>query len=136
MDTPVAFYGVLPARDAFTLGKIVVTPSRAESLPYIVMEAIAAGKTILATDVGGVAEIFGPCRDRLIPRDDPSALAQAMIAALGKDEAQEAAEHAVLARYVADHFSVGVMVDCVLRAYGQALARGENAAPLTADAMP
>jgi len=136
LNPHVAFYGALDAREAFALGRIVVAPSRAESLPYIVMEAIAAGKTIIATDVGGVAEIFGPYRDRLIPRDDPPALAQAMIAALDKDEALEAAEHAALARYVADHFSVSVMVDCVLRGYGQALARGENAAPLTADAMP
>ena len=132
----VAFCGVRGAREAFALGRIVVAPSRAESLPYIVMEAIAAGKTIIATDVGGVPEIFGPCRDRLIPRDDPAALAQAMIAALEKDPAQEAAEHAILARHVADHFSVCVMVSSVLAAYRQALARCEHARPLTADATP
>ncbi len=111
LNRHVAFYGALDAREAFTLGRIVVAPSRAESLPYVAMEAIAAGKTVIATDVGGLSEIFGPCRDRLIPRDDPAALARAMLCALGKDDAAVAAEHELLARHVAANFNVGVMVD-------------------------
>jgi glycosyltransferase involved in cell wall biosynthesis len=136
LNRHVAFYGILEAREAFALGRIVVTPSRAESLPYVVLESIAAGKTIIATDVGGVAEIFGPCRDRLVPRDDPAALAQAMLDALRKNEATEAAERRILADHVASHFSVRVMVDSVLCAYGQALARCANAGPQPAEAAP
>ena len=33
----------MPARQAFALARIVVVPSRAESLPYLVLEAAAAG---------------------------------------------------------------------------------------------
>ncbi|MCI4679823.1 glycosyltransferase [Rhodoblastus acidophilus] len=123
LNRHVAFHGALPARDAFALGRIVVAPSRAESLPYIVMEAIAADKTVIATDVGGVAEIFGPLRDRLIPRDDPAALARAMAAALRRDPADAAAERAALSRQVATHFSVKVMADSALAAYAQGLSR-------------
>jgi glycosyltransferase involved in cell wall biosynthesis len=128
LNAHVAFYGVLPARDAFALGRIVVAPSRAESLPYIVMEAIAADKTIIATDVGGVGEIFGPLREKLIPRDQPETLARAMLAALGQNEAEAAAERAVLSRHVANHFSVKAMADCILAAYELALARRDGAA--------
>lgn len=128
LNAHVGFYGVLPARDAFTLGRIVVAPSRAESLPYIVMEAIAADKTVIATDVGGVGEIFGPLREKLVPRDQPETLARAMLAALGQDEAEAAAERAVLSRHVASHFSVKVMADCILAAYELALARRDGAA--------
>jgi glycosyltransferase involved in cell wall biosynthesis len=134
LNAHVAFYGALPARDAFTLGRIVVAPSRAESLPYIVMEAIAAEKTVIATDVGGVGEIFGPLREKLVPRDQPETLARAMLAALAQDEAEAAAERAVLSRHVASHFSVKVMADCILAAYELALARRDGAA--LAEAKP
>jgi glycosyltransferase involved in cell wall biosynthesis len=128
LNAHVGFYGVLPARDAFTLGRIVVAPSRAESLPYIVMEAIAADKTVIATDVGGVGEIFAPLRENLVPRDQPDTLARAMLTALRQDEAEAAAERAVLSRHVASHFSVKVMADCILAAYELALARRDGAA--------
>ncbi len=123
LNRAVAFFGAMPAREAFALGRIVVAPSRAESLPYLVMEAIAAGKTVIATDVGGMNEIFGPLKDRLIPRDDRQALARAMAAALRRDPDEAAAERAELARNVATHFSVEVMVDRGLDAYRAGLAR-------------
>jgi glycosyltransferase involved in cell wall biosynthesis len=124
----IAFYGVLPAREAFALGQIVVAPSRAESLPYIVMEAIAAGKTVIATDVGGVGEIFGPLRERLVPRDHPAALADAMRAALDRDDREAARERSILAAHVARHFSVSRMAELILSAYREALARRSGGA--------
>jgi glycosyltransferase involved in cell wall biosynthesis len=64
----VRFIGYCPAREAFALGRMLVIPSRAESLPYVVLEAAAAGVPIIATAVGGVPEIFGPQADALIRR--------------------------------------------------------------------
>ncbi len=52
------------------MGRMLVIPSRAESLPYVVLEAAAAGLPIIATEVGGVPEIFGPQSARLVPADD------------------------------------------------------------------
>jgi glycosyltransferase involved in cell wall biosynthesis len=123
LNRHVAFYGVLPARDAFTLGRIVVTPSRAESLPYIALETLAAEKPLIATDVGGVGEIFGPHRDRLIPRDRADLLAEAMIAALTRAPSEVAAESLSLKAHVADHFSIDTMVRDVMAGYRKALAR-------------
>ena len=40
----VTFHAAMPARSAFALARTVVVPSRAESMPYIVLEALAAGK--------------------------------------------------------------------------------------------
>lgn len=123
LNRAVAFFGALPAREAFQLGRIVVAPSRAESLPYLVLEAIAADKAVIATDVGGMPEIFGPLSDRLIARDDRQALAQAMAAALRRDAKEAAAERAELSRHVATHFSVEAMTDSVVAAYLAGLAR-------------
>lgn len=69
----------MPAREAFALADIVVVPSRAESLPYLVLEAIAAQKPIVAVNVGGIPEIFDNEKQRLVPTDNADALANAML---------------------------------------------------------
>jgi glycosyltransferase involved in cell wall biosynthesis len=73
----VDFAGALPARVAFARGRLLVVPSRAESLPYVVLEAAAAGVPLIATQVGGVPEIFGPDAANLVSPGDPAALARA-----------------------------------------------------------
>ena len=66
----------MPAREAFRLGRVLVVPSRAESFPYIVLEAAAAGLPMLATDVGGIPEIVAgtdtrPAAAGTMPRRSP-----------------------------------------------------------------
>jgi glycosyltransferase involved in cell wall biosynthesis len=55
----VSFLPAMPAREAFGRGRFIVVPSRAEAMPYIVLEALAAGRTMIATAVGGIPEILG-----------------------------------------------------------------------------
>ena len=55
----ITFHPAMPARSAFALGRTMVVPSRAEAMPYIVLEALAAGKPLIATAVGGIPEVFG-----------------------------------------------------------------------------
>ena len=71
----VSFAGPLPARTAFARARCVVVPSRAESFPYIVLEAAAAQMPMIATNVGGVPEILGESDMPLIPPGDVEALA-------------------------------------------------------------
>src|SRR5439155_2683520 len=91
LQVQVVFIGAKPARAAFALGRTLVVPSRAESLPYIVLEAAAAGVPLLVTNVGGIPEIFGPDADGLLPPADPGALARAIGAALQDRTAGHAA---------------------------------------------
>ena len=106
LGAAVRFVGAKPARAAFALGRMLVVPSRAESLPYIVLEAAAAGLPIIATNVGGIPEIFGPDAGDLVPPGDPAALAARhrrgaagpRRAALGVAAAQIAAARLVLGR--------------------------------------
>lgn len=66
LDERVRFLPPMPARKAFALGRVIVVPSRAEAMPYIVLEALAAGKTMIATTVGGIPEIFDPASPALV----------------------------------------------------------------------
>jgi glycosyltransferase involved in cell wall biosynthesis len=76
------FLGHRPAREVFSLGRIAVMPSLAESFPYVALEALAAGKPLIATLVGGIPEIFGPFANMLVPPGDIASLAGAINAAL------------------------------------------------------
>lgn len=80
----VAWLGaVCPASCAFRLGRCLVVPSRAEGLPYIVLEAAAACQPLITTKVGGIPEIFGPTHAKaLLPPGDVDALSAAMAAFL------------------------------------------------------
>jgi glycosyltransferase involved in cell wall biosynthesis len=103
------------------MGRMFVIPSRAESLPYVVLEAAAAGVPIIASNVGGVPEIFGQEAGHLIPPDDIGALVGAITAALDDPAKLNRVAQAVMARVRRD-FSVGAMVDGGLAAYREALA--------------
>lgn len=117
----IRFVGHRTAREAFAMGRILVVPSRAESLPYIVLEAAAAGIPIVATRVGGVPEIYGAQASHLIAADDAAALADAIIAALDEPGRVHRLAQALQAR-VRREFSVGAMVEGGLAAYREALA--------------
>src|SRR5205814_4711529 len=87
LSSTVRFLPPMPAREAFQLGRLFVAPSRAESLPYIVLEAAAAAVPMITTNVGGIPEVFGPQAANLIPPNDAAALANAIAAALADDPA-------------------------------------------------
>ena len=108
VDDRVAFLGARPSRDAFNLGHCLVMPSRAESLPYIVLEAAAAGVPLIATDVGGIPEIVRGTDTQLVASDDVDGLAGA-IRATRDDPAEARARARQLKAHVQRHFSLGTM---------------------------
>lgn len=75
----------LGAADVFLL------PSRSEGLPLALLEAMAAGVPVVATDVGAVGEVLGPDgeRARLIPAGDALAMRSALEDLLGDDAKRE-----------------------------------------------
>jgi glycosyltransferase involved in cell wall biosynthesis len=124
----VRFVGVRPARAAFACGRLLIVPSRAESLPYIVLEAAAAGVPLIATNVGGIPEIFGRDASDLVPPGDPAALARAIGRALS-DLVHKRAAGARLRARVRQNFSTLAMTDAVLAAYDEALACRQGWSP-------
>jgi glycosyltransferase involved in cell wall biosynthesis len=116
----IRFIPAMPARQALTLGRIMVVPSRAESLPYVVLETAACGMPMITTSVGGIPEIYGPLSDTLVPPQDAGALAQAIARAIDNPELPSDIARRLRER-VAASFSVDTMVDGVLTAYRAAL---------------
>ncbi len=85
MGARIVMHDAMPARKAFALARHVVVPSRAESMPYIVLEAVAAGKSMLATRVGGIPEILGTDSEALVVPGDVEAMGQAMARAVTEE---------------------------------------------------
>ena len=115
----VRFIGHVKARHGFSKGKLLVVPSRGDSMPYVVIEAAAAGIPIVAANVGGIPEIFGAHTDALFAPNTVGAVADAIESALDNPAAAQARAKALRER-VFLHFSQKAMVEGVMAGYRDA----------------
>ena len=118
LDDRVKFHEPMPARSAFALGHVLIVPSLAESFPYIVLEALAAGKPTLATRVGGIPEMFEGFENHLLPAGDDARLAAAMEDVLAAPEAATERSRE-LRRVLQSRFTAERMVDAVTLFYSE-----------------
>src|ERR1700722_2555785 len=109
----VRFIGHVKARFGFSKGKVLVVPSRGDSMPYVVIEAAAAGIPMVAAKVGGIPEIFGSYTDALFAPNIVGAMADAIETALEDPEAALTRAKSLRER-VLMHFSQKAMVEGVL----------------------
>ena len=119
LNEAVRFIGHVKARFGFSKGKLLVVPSRGDSMPYVVIEAAAAGIPMVAANVGGIPEIFGPHEDALFAPNSADAMADAIKAALD-DPASAATRAKALRERIFMHFSQRAMVEGVLASYREA----------------
>jgi glycosyltransferase involved in cell wall biosynthesis len=122
-DEPrVVFTGALPAAKVFSRARCIVVPSRAESLPFIVLEAAAAELPLIATNVGGIPEIVAGSDTALLQPGELTGLTAAMRAFLN-DPAEAHARAKRLKSVVAQRFAISNTTAAVLDFYGDLLAR-------------
>ncbi len=117
----VRLIGHVKARYGFSKGSLLVVPSRGDSMPYVVIEAAAAGIPMVAANVGGIPEIFGPHADALFAPGIATAMADAIEGAL-EDPAAAQARAKELRERIFLHFSQKAMVEGVLAGYRDAFA--------------
>lgn len=121
----VRFIGHVQARHGFSKGHLLIVPSRGDSMPYVVIEAAAAGIPMIGADVGGIPEIFGPHTDGLFKPGNASAMADAICSALDDPAATQARANSLRQR-VSEQFSQTSMVEGVISGYRQAFARQQT----------
>jgi glycosyltransferase involved in cell wall biosynthesis len=117
----VRFIGHVKARYGFSKGTLLVVPSRGDSMPYVVIEAAAAGIPMVAANVGGIPEIFGSHTDALFAPNIVGAMADAIEAAI-ENSAAALARAKSLRERIFLHFSQNAMVEGVLAGYRDAFA--------------
>jgi glycosyltransferase involved in cell wall biosynthesis len=121
LSQAIRFIGHVKARYGFSKGHLLVVPSRGDSMPYVVIEAGAAGVPMIAARIGGIPEIFGAESPALFAPSSPEAMAAAIAAAL--DDPQTTKQRAMTLRTrISAHFSQQAMVNGVLAAYRDAFA--------------
>jgi len=84
-----------PTNDVQTLyaaADIFLSPSRAEGTPYSVMEALASGTPVIASEIPGHATIGAGIESCVITPDDPAAIAAAAERLLDREPHQVAAD--------------------------------------------
>jgi glycosyltransferase involved in cell wall biosynthesis len=97
LSNRVRFTGALPTREAFAKGWLMVIPSRAESFPYIVLETVAVGKPLIATNVGGISEVLAV--DTLVTPHNAAALAAKIQTALSDRQQANTAAQALASEF-------------------------------------
>jgi polysaccharide biosynthesis protein PelF len=100
---------------AYHSGSVVALTSISEGFPYTVVEAMACGRTVVCTNVGGVAEAVGDAGIVVPPRDF-AAVADACLKLLTDDELR----HTLAARArmrVMDRFTLAQSLDAYRQLY-------------------
>jgi len=65
-----------------TAADVVTLPSHMEGCPNVILEALACGRPVVATNIGGIPEILNDSCGRLVPPREPSQLAEALASVL------------------------------------------------------
>jgi glycosyltransferase involved in cell wall biosynthesis len=105
---------LLVAADAFVLS------SAWEGMPLVVGEAMAMEKPVVATDVGGVAELVGNA-GALVPPKSPRALAEAMLGVMRMPEEQRQSMGDAARERICHHFDMNAKADEWEELYSQLL---------------
>jgi len=92
-------------QQALATASIAVLPSREEAFPMFLVEAMAQGCAIVATDVGGVRELMGDA-GLLVRADDADALGDALTRLIGEPGTRAGFADAAGAR-AAERFDAG-----------------------------
>ncbi len=100
---------------------LVLVPSRWEGLPYVVLEALAAGRPVVASPVAGARELLVDGVGFVAREISPEALAEALVAALACAGAEHGARAERGRARVLERYSAQAMVRGLVAVYDELL---------------
>ena len=106
---------------------VFVMPSFTEGTPNSVVEAMACGKPIIASEVGGIPDMLGGDSGILVPPGDIPALTEAIVRLARDPELRQAMGAAAKVRYQ-KLFSPNVVVPLMVETYRRVTRNGHGAA--------
>lgn len=101
--------------EAFHSGQVAALSSISEGFPYVVLEAMASGLPVVATDVGGVSEAIGST-GYVVPAKDHDAMARSICHLLAHPDRRRAMGAAARER-VRTRFTLSTMLTTHLELY-------------------
>jgi polysaccharide biosynthesis protein PelF len=102
--------GTKEPEEAYNVADVVVNFSFAEGFPFSIIEAMACGKVVVATDVGGVKEALEDCGILLKSSSHPSEFANAIVKVLTDHKLRYKLEASALRR-VKEVFTIEKMLE-------------------------
>jgi glycosyltransferase involved in cell wall biosynthesis len=120
LERHVAFAGIRSPSEvaaAMRESALLVLPSRRETFGSVLVEALASGTPVVATRCGGPEDVVTDGVGRLVPPEDPEALAEAM-----EDVLRHRARYApaALRAYALEHFAWERVGERTVALYDQA----------------
>ena len=141
LEDVVKFHGVqMDVWDRSRRSDVLIVPSRAETGPLTVLEAMSRGMATVSCEVGEVAEMLPDQRyGRIVPVDSITALADAIDSMLTDVTSGHFNPDLVVGRHQAQ-YSIDTMADRISTVYQSAIARlkevpGRAAAPAAQRAL-
>jgi glycosyltransferase involved in cell wall biosynthesis len=120
LDCQVEFIGEIPAKAVLeTLNGVglVVSSSISEGLPYAIVEAMARARPVVATRVGGVAELVTDGKTGyVVSPKNPDDLSRAILQVLSDPQLEEQMGRAARERALKD-FTFDTMMDLTTELY-------------------
>lgn len=113
--------------DLLAAADVVVVPSRREGLPGVIVEAMALGTPVVASDLPGCREALGDDLGVLVAPGDPAALADALDRVLRDPGC--AGDPAVARARAHERFGIDRVADAMIAFWGRALAAGPPRSP-------
>jgi glycosyltransferase involved in cell wall biosynthesis len=108
---------------------VAAFPSRWEGMSIGLLEAMASGRSIVATDVPGASEALGEVGGPLVPPEDPAALAAAIVTRL-QDPERAASEGRAARERVEQTFPLAATRAGVAELYEELLSSNREPSPL------
>ena len=104
--------------------KVCVVPSLWENHPYVILEAFACAKPVIASKVGGIPGILKDnLNGILVPAGSSLKLAQAIVTMLNNNELQ--LNSGINNRkFIEDNFSSSIVAEKILKIYNEVLNNG------------